>query len=204
MEVISREAAKAAGLKFFFTGKPCRNGHDVERYVSTGKCLDCRSSVKKTYYQKNTEKVLSANRTYKTENPDKCKSMYNAEYSSAYYAANREACLKRERQKDPKISRERVRKWKQDNPDKRAAQRGTRRAIEKNAVPKWLTKEHRSQIAAIYAEARRRTKETGVPHHVDHIIPLSSKEVCGLHVPWNLRAIPAEENIRKSNKVVGL
>jgi len=37
---------------------------------------------------------------------------------------------------------------------------------------------------------------------VDHEIPLQGEDVCGLHVPWNLRVITQEENLKKSNKLV--
>ena len=37
---------------------------------------------------------------------------------------------------------------------------------------------------------------------VDHIIPLNSDKVCGLHVPWNLQIITKTKNIKKSNKLL--
>ena len=45
----------------------------------------------------------------------------------------------------------------------------------------------------------RVTAETGVPHEVDHVVPLQAVDVCGLHVPWNLSVETAEANRRKQN-----
>lgn len=86
--------------------------------------------------------------------------------------------------------------------DQRAAAQGERNAAKANATPRWLTKQDRALIAEIYAEAATKTASTGVKHEVDHIIPLRSKQVCGLHVPWNLRAIPSHKNRAKSNILI--
>ena len=58
------------------------------------------------------------------------------------------------------------------------------------------------EIGSMYMECRKMNKDAGfVKYHVDHQVPLKNDSVCGLHVPWNLRIIPAEENIKKSNKL---
>ena len=64
---------------------------------------------------------------------------------------------------------------------------------------KYLTKK---QITKIYKNCLKISEQTGVQHHVDHIIPLKGKEVCGLHVPWNLQILTATENISKNNKLI--
>jgi 5-methylcytosine-specific restriction endonuclease McrA len=96
---------------------------------------------------------------------------------------------------------EQSKQWKIDNKARydvlNRVHASKRNAKKKMATPPWLTELHWEQIKVIYAEAVRLTKETGIPHEVDHIVPLSGKTVSGLHVPWNLRAIPAVENNRR-------
>lgn len=49
------------------------------------------------------------------------------------------------------------------------------------------------------AEIRRLYAACPPGMHVDHEIPLCGRNVSGLHVPSNLRLVPAEVNLRKSN-----
>ncbi len=75
-------------------------------------------------------------------------------------------------------------------------------ATKHNATPKWLTKEQKQQIKDLYFLAKDCQITSGYPYHVDHIIPIKGKLVCGLHVPWNLQVVPADINVSKSNKLV--
>ena len=79
------------------------------------------------------------------------------------------------------------------------------RAEKINAVPPWLTDEQRQQIFQIYEASEVLQMATGIPHEVDHIVQLVGKNkagdqvICGLHVPWNLRAIPWSLNRKRGD-----
>jgi len=68
-----------------------------------------------------------------------------------------------------------------------------------NATPLWLTEDHSKEMQDMYWLAQDLKRVTGEQYHVDHIVPLKGKNVCGLHVPWNLQILPADLNLRKSN-----
>lgn len=76
---------------------------------------------------------------------------------------------------------------------------GERNATKAKATPPWLTAQDRADIAAVYAQAATKSASSGVAYEVDHIVPLRSKVVCGLHVAWNLQVITATANRTKSN-----
>ena len=76
----------------------------------------------------------------------------------------------------------------------------TRKFRIKQATPDWLIPEQVVEIESKYFQARTLERKTGQKYHVDHIIPLKHPLVCGLHVPWNLRVITAEENNKRKNE----
>lgn len=136
-----------------------------------------------------------------------------AEQRRKWYWANRERALAqgaRHRVKYPGQATERMTKWREENPAKAAAikrkwldsgggtaARARRRAAQSSATPLWAD---RHQMKLMYSISKRVTKETGVPHHVDHIIPLSHKLVCGLHCEFNLQLLTGSENDSKGGK----
>ena len=100
------------------------------------------------------------------------------------------------------IEKERLRGkiYRENNPHKGLARQSKRRAVKRQAAPKWLTDQQKIQIESKFIEALWLSNATGIKHEVDHIVPLQNKTVCGLHVPWNLQVIPMVENRSKGNK----
>lgn len=87
--------------------------------------------------------------------------------------------------------------WERNNRAHRNMRLATRRALQQNATPRWADL---SAVKAVYAEADRMTRQTGIKHNVDHIVPLHSNVVCGLHVSQNLRVVTQTENYKKGNR----
>lgn len=75
--------------------------------------------------------------------------------------------------------------------------RARRRLI---ACPSWLTADQRRQISEVYGLAEKLNAGRR-DFEVDHIVPLNGRNVCGMHVPWNLQVITRAENRAKHNSI---
>ena len=120
-----------------------------------------------------------------------------------YYHRNKEARLakqKEAREKNPEYHRQKTNEWRKNNMGYILAANALRHANKLQRTPKWLSKEDKAKIKAIYDAARNLTVTTGQQYHVDHIIPLQGKLVSGLHVPNNLQILHWKENLSKRHK----
>ena len=161
----------------------------------------------------NREKALATKRAWAAKNADKILEQERARranpISAALIAKNHRRFAATERSKEwrrnylsdyYKQHPEKLRAYNKANRTKNHATHiacvKARSLRKRNAVPSWADM---AAIRSLYETARRMTVETGIKHHVDHIIPLSGKTVCGLHVQGNLRVIEGAENMRKHN-----
>jgi hypothetical protein len=194
---MKRAEAKAQGLKFYDTGKPCKHGHLSDRYASTAICVEC----------------------VKISGVGRYKNNRDAQYASwrKWYEANKETHntrVKRWQSENKDKVREDAKAWAKANPEKVKAK--TLRHIKKHPeaytarsvasvarrakrVPQWLTLDDRWMMQEAYKLAKLRTQMFGFVWEVDHIIPLRGELVSGLHVPTNLQVLPKTENRNKRN-----
>lgn len=150
-------------------------------------CKACMDLNRKANAKLNAEREKQTRLEWKKKNREKNRQ------------SNRQSAA-RSRINNPQKFRDACRRWRQNHKHKHCANTAARRAAKNMATPIWLTKKQRGEIVQIYLRAAQLTQRDGILYHVDHIVPLRGKNVCGLHVPWNLQAIPATENCRKSNK----
>jgi hypothetical protein len=119
-----------------------------------------------------------------------------------HYEKNKEAYIARAASRPSEEVTAYKRAWKSRNKGLVAEQVSARKKHVRRATPSWLTKEQKGRIKEFYVEAEKLKRETGVDYEVDHIIPVRGELVSGLHVPWNLRVITAEENQKKNRKLL--
>lgn len=156
----------------------------------------CSKEYNSAYRKANKKRVYEYNKAYRAARPTETRAMLqswvnrNKDRVKAIY---RRYYLKHaEKRKAQRLE------YLRSRPDIANAATARYRAAKMRAIPKWAD---RRQIAKFYAEAVRLSRETGIKHHVDHIVPLRSTIVCGLHVQSNLQVIPASVNSKKQNAV---
>lgn len=215
MQKISRSDAKEQGLTRYFTGKPCKHGHVVDRMVSSGACMACKGARNKEWNGKNRDKESARSAEWVRNNPDKRKINQDR-----YAANNRE--LQRERQRTYRANnpdkikaknarwlaanRERLAQmnadWYRENRDKVSARDMRRRAGFSLAKVDW--DDELTSLVVIEAAnlAILRESATGFKWHIDHMVPIKCRKASGLHVWSNLQVIPGSMNASKNNKFI--
>jgi hypothetical protein len=95
-----------------------------------------------------------------------------------------------------KSTNESLKRFYQRNKAKYIAKDANRRALKLQATTEW----GQEKVEDFYQEAKRLEEmNPNVKYHVDHIIPLVNKKVCGLHNQFNLQVLTEIENKRKGN-----
>lgn len=194
MLIISRKEAKEQGLKYYFTGKECLNGHISKRRTVRGDCLQCIRDRDLQSYKKNPSKFKERQKCFYQENRIRI-----IERSSKYQQKNNHK--RRERMlSDPKLSmahraRSRI--------QKALSRGGFSKKSKTHEMLGCSWDEFRIHIERQFSKGM--SWDNKEKWHIDHIIPLASakteKELAALAHFTNLRPMWASENISKGCKV---
>ena len=142
---------------------------------SRGECHTCELIYKKQYRAANKAKIKA----------------YDEEYRATHREETIARCVKYDKEQAHKRQ-----VWREANKDMIANNTARYRATKYQATPSWADLD---VIAAIYTKAADML-DSITKYHVDHIYPLRSDWVCGLHVENNLQILTAHDNQSKGNR----
>jgi hypothetical protein len=131
------------------------------------------------WMRENKETFVPYQKQWRADNADQCRQV-----RSIWRQVNREHISQQDRQ------------YRRDNSGRVSANTRARQCRKIRATPFWAELD---AIREVYELSAALTRVSGIRYHVDHIVPLKSHLVCGLHCLANLQILPAAENIRKRN-----
>jgi hypothetical protein len=227
MDIIKKSDAKLLGLTYYFTGNSCCRGHTSPRRVDNGNCVECGKISSKQYNKKHEQSITLYQQQYRASNKehaaeyDKQYRCNNKErialYWKQYHKDNKERMLqyykhrsannqkyiqwmKEYRKKYYLTNKDSIltnsRQYRIANPDKVANHTSNRRSSKLQATPIWYETD---KIATLYSKAQYWSNMLYCNIQVDHIIPLISDTVCGLHCFDNLQLLERSLNCSKGN-----
>ena len=188
-EACKRSEARKRGEEVAFLPKRPPSAKSVDHQRREGE-------TQADYRRRYQAMVQAERKAWKAANAERIKA-----YSRVDFEKNREqkiANLKAWVKENPDKHLKCKKAWEAKNPGYKTAAAAKIRAKIIDRTPAWA--DWRA-IWRVYGAAKQLTKVTGIPHEVDHIIPLNGKNVSGLHVHYNLQVIPAVENRAKRNYV---
>lgn len=195
--------ARASGASITYqSNKPCPKGHNGERYKSNDVCVTCAKDRR----EQDRVKRKAIRAEFQAKNHDDYKKPFHQKLLT--HSVGEPDTLTREEklihfkcvlQDLPlaEVKGARLRILSNPRAGKIRSHAAKKNCKALREIPQWADYD---KIAEFYELAVELEKKTGVVHHVDHIIPLRGKNVCGLHVHTNLQVIPASKNCEKYNK----
>lgn len=213
--------AVKAGNATYLTGRPCKYGHVTFRFVANRTCSECakkraphswtrdkKAEYMKVWRKENVERRKTYRTEYRKENLAECRAAERRSSANlksrmrrkGYRLANSQAIREWERAyKHSTLERSRevrIEAYKRD-PKKFYVRAKTRKMLQNSRIPIWADL---GRIEEIYRRAGRISKCLGVPLHVDHVVPIKSRLVSGLHCEANLAIISGRLNSSKGNR----
>ena len=180
--------------------KACHNARRLEWLAQLGN-HERKMEMDRAYYEREAERIGRENREWYASLSEEEKAEI-AERNKEWRDNNSEYLKRKNKEKywaDPEASKARRRADYRNNKPRYIANARARDKRVKLATPPWADLK---AIEEFYVEAARLSRETGIKHHVDHIFPLISKVMCGLHVEANLCVVPWNVNLEKGNKII--
>jgi 5-methylcytosine-specific restriction endonuclease McrA len=191
MQRITRKAAKAAGLKYYFTGKPCKRGHIDKRFVCSFWCMTCGREKASEAFRNLTGEKREARREYerkrwqdptfrkraRTYQQQPCELEKQRVRNRAWKKANRASCTDRELKRHASF---------------------LTAFVEDVSLAELFERAHgRCQLCGYELSMDTKRPDPRAPTR-DHIIPLSKG---GTHERKNMQLACDVCNVRKSNRV---
>ncbi len=198
MQIIDRWQARIRGLKFYFSGNPCKQGHIARRRVKDRCCEECSKTRCRAFYHKNKQRRKQEYSQWREKNKAKRKLYMDAwrlenkehvqNYSETYKLQNAEAMKQ--------VAKQYRVKHKDKVNTLNRNRYAFRKSVEGNHTHDDIIKLRRDQRDKCNF-CRVHFRETGF--HVDHVIPISRG---GTNWPTNLQLLCPDCNVRKSDKII--